>query len=220
MKKVGVTASKERYAQTYVEALKHFGVEPVVLTPETDPKLLDEMDGLVLTGGSDINPARYGQERHPETQEPNDARDEFELKTLQKALARNMPVLAICRGIQMLNVLKKGTLMQHLGTVDRHRTQTGKDDDKSVPAHEVWTKSRSKLRRIIGDDAMVNSRHHQAIDRLGKGLRLTAVATDGTAEAVEVLRKKFAIGVQWHPENQVGKDEAADKLFQAFVDQL
>ncbi len=220
MKRVGVTASKEKYAQTYVDALRRFGVEPMVITPESPDGILELFDGLVLTGGSDINPKLYGEEPAPETEKPNDERDAFEMKVLKEALARNMPVLAICRGIQMLNVLKKGTLIQHLPTVTTHRQNTLLGDDKSAYAHAVDIMPRTKLAKIIGTDTVVNSRHHQAIGKLGKGLKVTAVAGDGTVEAVQVRGKKFAIGVQWHPENQVGKSDAADKLFQAFVDQL
>ena len=220
MKRVGVTASKEQYAKTYCDALRLFGIEPVVLTPESAPNALDTVHGLVLTGGSDINPEIYGAERAEETQDPNDERDAFEMDILKKAIDRDMPVLAICRGIQMLNVVNDGTLIQHLPTADDHNPKIRSDDEKAESVHMVSLDVGSKLGKILGPRAFVNSRHHQAVFSVGKDLHISALSEDGVVEAVEMPDKKFVVGVQWHPENQVGTNKAADKLFQAFADQL
>jgi putative glutamine amidotransferase len=223
-KKVGITCSKEKYANTYAEAVRWAGAEPVFIIPGTDLSTLDGLDGLVLTGGSDINPDRYGEGGvllHPETGEPNNARDEMEFALTAKFIKLNKPILAICRGQQMLNVVRGGTLNQHLETVDHHRVNTNPGDDKSAMAHTVKLRPKTKLAKIIGETTepyvAVNSRHHQAVDKLGKGLRISAYAEDGTIEGVELQRKKFVIAVQWHPENQLENSEASRRLFRAFA---
>jgi putative glutamine amidotransferase len=179
---------------SYMRTLDAAGAMPVVLPPLGDAEAyLDRLDGVCLSGGPDLDPAAYGAlERHAELGPTEPSLDAFELALLEGALERGMPVLAICRGLQALNVVCGGTLHQH---VPGHR-QT---DPASEPTQEIELSPRSRLARIMGTRAIrVNSFHHQAIDRVGRGLRVVARAADGTIEGVEGAG--FVVGVQWHAE--------------------
>jgi gamma-glutamyl-gamma-aminobutyrate hydrolase PuuD len=203
------------YSLPYEQALRGAGMEPVLIEPGCEIPV--DVSGVLLMGGSDVNPARYGEGRHSETDDPDDARDELEDMLIQDAIARNVPLLAICRGIQMLNVQQGGTLVQHIESTARHRVRT---TDRGLPAHQVEIVPGTRLATIAGEPPTldVNSRHHQAIGRLGDGLRVSARdPEDGTIEAVERPDRRFVIGVQWHPENQSATDERQAKLFQAFA---
>jgi len=215
-KKVAVTYEDSKKVERYNNALRLVGLEPVPVKAG-EPVSLEEVDGLLLTGGPDVDPRLYGQEPAPETQTPNPERDRLELGLLREALDRDLPVLAICRGLQLFNVCHGGTLIQHLPG-DPHRSQQP-PADPSKPAHEVRVAPDTKLAAILGEGQYtVNSRHHQAVDRLGDGLRVTAKsAEDGIIEGLERPDKKFAVGVQWHPEDQVRTDETQLKLFRAFA---
>ncbi len=173
---------------------------------------LDALDGLIFSGGSDLDPALYGQEPHPETRGVVAERDRAELELLQAALARDMPVLAICRGSQVLNVALGGDLVQHLPEVvghERHKHTPGEFAD-----HDVAVEPGTRLGEIVGAHAPVKSHHHQGFGRLGRGLRPAAHADDGAVEAVEDPERRFALGVLWHPE--AGEDM---KLFEALVEE-
>jgi putative glutamine amidotransferase len=199
----------------YEEALRDAGIEPVLIRPGAE--IPTDVSGLFLMGGTDVNPARYGEPRHSETDSPDDARDDLECALIQKFLDRDLPILAICRGIQILNVQQGGTLVQHLEATARHRVKTS---DRGLPAHRVELLPGTKLAAIAGESSTwdVNSRHHQALGRPGAGLRVSAHdPEDGTIEAVERPDKRFVIGVQWHPENQSFTDERQAKLFRAFA---
>jgi putative glutamine amidotransferase len=199
----------------YEQALRDAGIEPLLLHPGDD--IPAGVSGLVLMGGNDVNPARYGEAPQSETEPPDDARDELECALIQDALARDLPLLAICRGLQILNVQHGGTLVQNLDAAARHRVRT---PDRGLPAHQVAIVRGTKLAAIAGECLTwdVNSRHHQAIAKLGDGLSISARDTeDGTIEAVERSDKRFVIGVQWHPENQSAGDERQAKLFRAFA---
>ncbi len=202
-------------AQPYIEALRAAGVEPVLISP--GEPIPDEFPGLLLMGGSDVNPGLYGEARKSVTETSDDARDALELALIRKALDRDLPLLAICRGLQILNVQHGGSLIQHLDSTDRHRVRTA---DRGLPAHPVAIDAGTQLARIVGEPLQleVNSRHHQAIARLGDGLRASAHdPQDGTIEAVERPDKRFVVGVQWHPENMSPSDPREAKLFQAFA---
>jgi gamma-glutamyl-gamma-aminobutyrate hydrolase PuuD len=206
------------YSLPYEQALRAAGMEPVLIAPGAD--LPGGIAGLVLMGGSDVNPARYGKKRRDETESSDDARDELESSLIQNALEGDLPILAICRGLQMLNVQHGGTLTQHLDTTERHRVRTA---DKGAPAHQVEIVAGTLLARIAGEPRTmdVNSRHHQAIDRLGNGLVISARdPRDGIIEAVERPDKRFVVGVQWHPENMSAKDERQARIFEAFAAEL
>lgn len=202
----------------YEEALRAAGMEPVLIEPGA--AVPGDVCGLVLMGGTDVDPARYREARQSETDSSDDARDALECALIEDALERDIPLLAICRGVQILNVQQGGTLVQHLDTTERHRVRTA---DRGQPAHPIEIVPGTKLAAIAGESLMqnVNSRHHQAIGRVGHNLRVSARdPEDGTIEAVERADKRFVIGVQWHPENMTSGDARQARLFQAFADAL
>lgn len=216
MKRAAVTYRFDEKIAPYTDALRTVGIEPVVVSPEQPLASLDEVDGLVLTGGTDLNPALYGQPRHPRSEEPDDDRDALEQRLLQEALDRDMPVLAICRGMQLFNVMHEGgSLVQH---IEGHEVR---GDDPSRPAHTIVPKPGAVLEQILGEgDIPVNSRHHQVVDQVGMGLIVSARAADGTVEALERPDRRFALAVQWHPENQVHAFPEQRRLFEAFRDSM
>jgi putative glutamine amidotransferase len=166
---------------------------------------------LIISGGKDVDPARYGQEPHPETDEPRRDRDAWEDALLTAAIETELPFLGICRGAQMLNVALGGTLVQHLPEVvgsTRYNLGSGEFAENEV------TVEGSKLASMIGDSVVGKSYHHQAIDRVGEGLVVTARSDDGTIQAVELPSVPFGVAVQWHPE----QDEDDIRLFQGLVD--
>jgi gamma-glutamyl-gamma-aminobutyrate hydrolase PuuD len=185
----------------YVQSVERAGGRPLLVPPGEGgvEEVLDALDGLVLSGGNDVNPARYGAEPHAETGGLRPERDRAELALLEGALARDMPVLAVCRGSQLLNVARGGDLVQHLPEVvghEQHREVVG-----VFSSHGVRVDPESRLGAIVGAaHAPVQSHHHQGFGRVGSGLRETAWADDGTLEAVEDPSKRFALGVLWHPE--------------------
>ena len=198
---------------TYVAAVERAGGRPMLVPPSEDAveETLAALDGLLLPGGSDLDPRLYGQEPHPETYGVVAERDRGELALLTGALERDMPLLAICRGSQVLNVARGGDLVQHLPEVvghDRHKELPGVFGD-----HDVSLDPRSRLGELLGEHAPIKSHHHQGLGRLGEGLREVAWADDGTIEAVEDPERPFLVGVLWHPE--AGEDDA---LFTALVE--
>ncbi|HSS32848.1 MAG TPA: gamma-glutamyl-gamma-aminobutyrate hydrolase family protein [Solirubrobacterales bacterium] len=205
----------------YLKGLEAAGGLPVVMPPMEEDAiepLLDRLDGICLSGGPDLDPNTYDAEPHPELGPTEPDLDRFELAIARRADARGMPILAICRGTQALNIVRGGVLHQHLPDLSEeipHRQQTPGD----LPSHAVEVDPGSKLAAALepGSGFEVNSFHHQAIDRLGQGLTVSARAPDGTIEAVEDPTRPFLIGVQWHAETLVHRPyEAA--LFRRFVD--
>jgi gamma-glutamyl-gamma-aminobutyrate hydrolase PuuD len=196
----------------YVEAVERAGGRPLLVPPSEDgvAETLDVLDGIVFSGGADVDPSLYGAEAHPETDVPQRRRDAGELALMQAALERDLPTLAICRGFQLLNVVRGGDLVQHLPE------SVGNDVHKRVPGefaeHPVQVRAGTRLASIVGDRGDVTSHHHQAVARLGEGLVESAWAADGTLEALEDPSRRFALGVQWHPE--AGEDQ---RLFDALV---
>jgi putative glutamine amidotransferase len=196
----------------YVQMIEAAGGRPLLVPPSEEgiDETLDAVDGVLFSGGSDIDPSAYGQEVHPETNGTRPDRDRGELALLRAALERDMPVLAVCRGSQVLNVGLGGDLVQHLPEVvgsDRHKHTPGEFAD-----HDVDLQPGSRLAGLLGDRAPVKSHHHQGYGRLGEGLEPVGWAEDGTIEALEHASKRFALGVLWHPEE--GEDLA---LFEALV---
>jgi len=199
---------------SYVAAIERAGGRPLLVPPSEDgvEETLDVVDGLVFSGGSDLDPAEYGHEAHPETTGVRPERDRGELALLKAALVRDLPVLAVCRGSQVLNVALGGDLVQHLPEVvgdEKHKHTPGVFGD-----HDVNVREDSRLGSLIGARAPVKSHHHQGFGRIGAGLVETAWAEDGTLEALEDPSRRFALGVLWHPE--AGEDAA---LFRALVDE-
>ena len=198
----------------YVDSIERAGGRAVVIPPAEDDveETLDALDGIVFSGGVDVDPAQYGADAHPETDAPQKRRDAGEMALLKAALERDMPTLAICRGFQLLNVARGGDLVQHLPE------QLGNDDHKQIPGefavHPVEVKDGSRLSEIVGSTSQVTSHHHQALGRVGDGLVESAWAADGTLEGVEDPSHRFVVGVQWHPE---ASEDAA--LFEALVEQ-
>jgi gamma-glutamyl-gamma-aminobutyrate hydrolase PuuD len=198
----------------YVDAVERAGGRALLIPPSEDgvEETLSALDGVVFSGGADVDPARYGAEAHRETDTPQARRDAGEIALLRAALERDMPTLAICRGAQLLNVARGGDLVQHLPET------VGTDDHKQTPGeyavHPVEVKEGSRLASIVDGRSEVTSHHHQALGRVGEGLVESAWAPDGTLEAVEDPSLRFAVGVQWHPE---AGDDAA--LFEALVEQ-
>jgi gamma-glutamyl-gamma-aminobutyrate hydrolase PuuD len=198
----------------YVEAVARAGGRALVVPPSADgvEETLDALDGLLFSGGSDLDPELYGAEAHPETNGVRPDRDRAEVALLEAALARDMPVLAVCRGSQVLNVARGGDLVQHLPEVvgdEKHKHTPGVFAD-----HDVDLNDGTRLQRLLGDRAPVKSHHHQGYGRIGDGLVEAARAEDGTVEALEDPSRRFALGVLWHPE--AGEDFA---LFEALVDE-
>lgn len=219
-----IDAYPERaYVNTaYVSAVQRAGGAPVLLPPPlaglARSELWKRLDGLVLTGGGDVDPARFGAPFHPTVYEVCPARDELELDLTRRALADDVPLLAICRGIQVLNVALGGTLVQDIpsatGTLIRHSQR----ERRHIPTHPVKVETGTRLADILGCVALeVNSLHHQSIDAPGSGLRVAALAPDGVVEGAEVPDHPFAIAVQWHPEDLAEHDAAARNLFAALV---
>ena len=200
--------------QAYVAAVVAAGGLPVLLPPvpsgDAAHSAVAALDALILTGGADIEPARYGAEAEAATQAPRPDRDRWEADLLAAALARDLPVLAICRGHQLLNVASGGTLHQHLPDLVGH---TGHAPGPAVlGTSAVRLDEGSPVAAILGTEVKVPCYHHQAIDRLGAGLEVVGRADDGVVEAVVMRDRRFVIGVQWHPED--GDDP---RLFEALV---
>ncbi len=198
----------------YVASVERAGGRPLVIPPSEDgmEETLGAIDGLVFTGGADLDPAAYGADPHPATDEPQMRRDAAELALLRAALEKDLPTLAICRGSQLLNVVRGGDLVQHLPEV------IGDEKHKQIPGrfaeHRVRIEPGSRLGNVVGEHGPVKSHHHQGFGRVGDGLVETAWAEDGTLEGLEDPTRRFALGVLWHPE--AGEDAA---LFEALVDE-
>jgi len=195
----------------YVRSVVAAGGVPVLIPPtDVAPEILDDVDAMVFTGGSDINPAVYGQEPHPASSGFYDHRDAAELELMRAALGQAMPVLGICRGMQLLNVARGGDLIQHLEG-DTHKGPPG-----MYTRHSVTVLAGTHLAGVLGTDAHTHSCHHQAPGRLGEGLRVAATAEDGTVEAIEDPAATYVVGVLWHPEED---EDGGAALFRALVDQ-
>lgn len=216
VKRAALTYRDEKRIRPYAEALRQAGIGPVFVTPDSPIASLDGM-GLVLSGGTDLDPALYGSAPEASSDTPDRERDALEQRLLREALDRDTPVLAICRGMQLFNVTHSGTLIQHM---EGHRTQ-------ERIAHDVQIAEGTRLAKIFGAGARpVNSRHHQAVDRVGQGLVVSARAAGliegGVIEALERPDLRFAIAVQWHPEDLIKDALFADDraLFEAFREAL
>jgi putative glutamine amidotransferase len=193
----------------YEEAVRRAGGEPRVLDPSKDAPadVVASAGGLLLAGGGDVLPSIYGAAAHPAFSAAEAGRDEYELELVRRATDADLPLLAICRGIQVLNVARGGTLVQdihdELGGAINHEVH----EPRVAIAHDVWIAPGSLLERLMqarleqADECPVNSRHHQAVKDVGEGLVVTATAPDGVIEAIEDPSRRFCLGVQWHPEN-------------------
>lgn len=206
----------------YSQAILHAGGAPIIIPAAQDPKsieaILNSVEGLILSGGPDIHPRRYGEEPLAGLGEVDEALDRMELMAARLAIDKNLPVLGICRGIQVLNVALGGTLFQDIASqVPESLCHTPKTD-KAVNTHTVRIEAGSRLNKIFGKrDIWVNGKHHQAVKDPAPGLVVSARAKDGIIEALEHPERPFVIGVQWHPEGTWEDDPYSKKLFHALV---
>ena len=214
---VAITPCKK--PRDYDAAIRRAGATPMPLSLEAPSSAaLEGADGLMLTGGDDVDPALYGESPHPTYDVSEPGRDVFEIDLVRRALAADLPVLAICRGLQVLNVALGGTLIQDIPSEPGALLQHDAEGPPNTLAHSVAVAPGSCLAALVGPDdtRAVNSRHHQAIRALGQGLVVTATSPDGVIEAAELPAARFCVGVQWHPENFNAGE--FDRLFAGFVD--
>jgi putative glutamine amidotransferase len=207
----------------YLHAVQQAGGVPVLLPPQLSKSSLERLvrglDAVLLTGGGDMDPACFGEAPHPALYDVAPARDALEISVTHMALEKRTPLLAICRGIQVLNVALGGTLHQDVGTDPGTEIQHSQKEARDQTTHKVTVTPGSRLAKILGaDDVEVNSFHHQVIKALGRGLTAVAWAPDQLIEGVELADDSpFVLGVQWHPEHLVGGSEPARRLFAALI---
>lgn len=223
MPKIAITPCSK--LPDYEESVRRAGGEVREINRATDSPadIVKSAQGVLLTGGGDVQPSIYGATPHATFDPAEPGRDEYEIELVRRAIEADVPLFAICRGIQVLNVARGGTLIQHIpeevGTNVEHRVK----EPRFAIAHEVWLNAGSLLERTLrerledADSCDVNSRHHQAVKDLGEGLVVSASAPDGVVEAVEDSSRRFCLGVQWHPENFWRTGEFRT-LFEAFVE--
>jgi putative glutamine amidotransferase len=235
--KIGITLSETGGADTYrwpsrrrFDYIKREYYEAIlvadgipVLLANTDPPsaldvIVDELHGILLTGGGDLHPQFYNQAPLNEIADPTTTRDNFEMALISRVLERNLPILAICRGHQMLNVALGGTLSQDLSCLPFKAQPHADPQQTGKIFHDVTIDPESRLFAVIGEEMIqTNSSHHQVVDRLGQGLKAVAFAPDGVIEAIEHTGREFVIGVQWHPEG-IAEREHSRKLFRSLVE--
>jgi putative glutamine amidotransferase len=227
---IGITAGPDSrnpqgywLRQDYVRSVERAGGVPVVLTPAppgTVRGLLARLDGLLLSGGSDVDPELYGAPRHPTTAGVARERDEFELALAREALEKDRPFLAICRGHQVLNVATGGTLVQDIPSEVKGDVNHDPDVERWETVHDVQILQGTRLRAILGrDEVSVNSFHHQAVGVLGQGLVVSARSPrDEVVEGIEAPDRRFVVGVQWHPEGFWREEVGFHALFAALTE--
>jgi putative glutamine amidotransferase len=209
--------------EDYVRSVEQAGAVPVVLPPVEPadvPALLDRMDGVLLSGGVDVDPALYGQPAHPRLGRVNRRRDDFELALTREALRRDLPILAICRGHQVLNVATGGTLVQDIPSTVEGRVEHDARGRRWRRSHRVQVTPGTCLHGILGQDALsVNSFHPQSVDRVGAGLVVSALCPeDRVVEGLEMPGRRFVVGVQWHPESFWDRPDSFQPLFDAHAE--
>ena len=219
--------SRVRLTAAYVTALESAGLIPLIVPPlssaDAAESVLDSVAGLVLTGGEDVDPARYGEKRHEKVRYVNPARDETEAALILEAQARGTPVLAICRGIQILNVALGGTLVQDISSECETTIAHDEEGARDSRSHEVSVEPGSLIAKAIGAEHItVNSFHHQSVKQVAEGMRVTARSPDGVIEGIESTDDDWwVMAVQWHPEEMTDSAEPWDRgLFKAFAHKL
>jgi len=219
--------SRVRLTAAYVTALERAGLVPLIVPPlsstEAASSVLDSVSGLVLTGGEDVDPARYGEKRHEKVRSVNVARDATEAALVEEARARGLPVFAICRGIQILNVALGGTLVQDIPSQCHTEIDHDEEGARTSRTHEVSIEPGSLIAGAVGTEHLsVNSFHHQSVKRVADGMKVTARSPDGVIEGIESTDDSWwVMGVQWHPEEMTDSAEPWDRgLFKAFAKQL
>ena len=218
--------SRVRLTAAYVTALESAGLIPLIVPPLSSPSaaaaIMDSVSGLVLTGGEDVDPERYGEKRHEKVRSVNAARDATEAALIEAAKARGKPVLAICRGIQILNVALGGTLVQDIPSQCGTKIAHDEDSPRTTRTHEISIEPASLIAKAVGaEHVTVNSFHHQAVKRVADGMRVTARSPDGIIEGLESTGDWWVMAVQWHPEEMTDSPEPWDRgLFKAFAQKL
>ena len=219
-----IAIGQNRKMEDYLESVRRAGGEPVevVVDSEAPDQILSRVDGLVLTGGGDVDPKLYGEARHDTFQAAETGRDDFEIALARAAVAKGIPLLAICRGMQVLNVAMGGTLVQDIPSQMTGSLEHSVPQPRAGSAHEVWVAKGSQLATLLadhmedGETCHVNSRHHQSVKLAAKGFEVTATSPDGVVEAMEKPDAPFCVAVQWHPENFWRTGEFRE-LFQGLV---
>lgn len=217
--RIGITPCTR--VDDYVESVKRAGGQPVVLANSDDADgVVSDLDGVLLTGGLDVDPSLYGEAPH-ETTRTAPERDQFEIPLSKAAIEQDVPIFAICRGVQVLNVAAGGSLVQDIPTAVTSRLNHSIDVPKNHLAHPIKIAPGTTLAGALGpaadlDTCPVNSRHHQSVARVAPAFVVSAVSPDGVVEAIERADRKFCLGVQWHPEN-FWKTGEFTGLFAAFV---
>jgi len=204
-----IAIGQNRKMEDYLESVRRAGGEPVevLVGGEAPEQILARVDGLVLTGGGDVDPKLYGEARHDTFQAAETGRDDFEIKLARAAVVKGIPLLAICRGMQVLNVAMGGTLFQDIPSQVTGALEHSVPQPRAGSAHEVWVSKGSQLSTLLadhmedGETCHVNSRHHQSVKDAAKGFDVTATSPDGVVEAMEKIDAPFCVAVQWHPEN-------------------
>lgn len=213
-----------RLNQAYIDAVRAAGLVPLVVPPLSESELagvVEAVQGIVLTGGEDVDPSEFGAERHPQTQDPHSERDKCELALVHIAREMRIPTLAICRGMQVVNVAFGGTLIQDIASEQPSAMKHDRASERRIRVHDVRIERASKLARAMGDSSItVNSSHHQALDRVASELRVTAHAPDGIIEGAEWASDDWwMLAVQWHPEELVSDGKEWDRrLFAEFAE--
>ena len=205
---------------TYIDSLRRAGAIPVLIPPQPEnaAELVEELDGLLLAGGDDCDPAAYGEEPHPKVEPMDPRRQNNDLSLARAARERGIPTLGICLGLQVMNIAAGGSLVQDIPTeIDTDIEHVSEPEDRA--RHDVIVEDGTRLASILGGkrEFNVNSSHHQAIKGIGRGFRVSAQAPDGIVEGLEDPEHPFYLGVQWHPEDMAG-EKSASALFGAFVE--
>ncbi|CDA07682.1 gamma-glutamyl-gamma-aminobutyrate hydrolase family protein [Fusobacterium animalis] len=207
----------------YVDAVIRAGGVPLIIPFSTDKEVIISqaqlIDGLILSGGHDINPYNYGQEPSQKIGETFPERDTYEMILLEESKKRNIPILGICRGFQLINVAAGGTLYQDLSLIPGNILKHNQVSNPTLKTHKVEIKENSVISSIFGKETMVNSFHHQVIDKVANDFIVVAKASDGVVEAIEHKTYKFLVAVQWHPEMLAVNCEKARELFSKFVEE-
>ena len=207
----------------YVDAVVRAGGVPLIIPFTTDKEVIVSqaqiIDGLILSGGHDVSPYNYGQEPNPKLGETFPERDTYDMTLLEESKKRNIPIIGICRGFQLINVAAGGTLYQDLSLIPGNVLKHFQGSKPTLKTHMIKIEENSVISSIFGKETMVNSFHHQALDKVADDFRVVAKASDGVVEAIEHKTYKFLVAVQWHPEMLAVECEKARELFVRFIEE-
>lgn len=218
----GFIENKQFVTNAYIQSIRYSGGIPVILPLVRSNQIIDEYttlcDGFLFCGGNDITPLLFGQEPQRGNGQTNISLDLFQIRLMKAILKMKKPVFSICRGMQVFNVACGGTVFQDISLQPgKHLDHMQQSDTRSEVSHKIHIKQGTQLKKYIGSLLYVNSFHHQALDKIGKNLAVSATATDQTVEAVEMPSHPFAIGVQWHPECMYRTSSEMRELFSSFI---